>query len=297
MFAEGALRIEIHRGSQLTVVDVQYDRALIGSGAHCDVRLGPDEAAVEQLMVEVVSDDEVYVRTRTVEPVCLLNGAPFLEGRLAPTSMLEIGGLAICVQRAARHEGHGGGRKNKSSTGPVVQAAGLIGVAIGLYVVLSHESLRGSALTRVVEPPLGAVIEKQACPQSDRDAARSLAEQAQREADSLRERAPFCPGDGMSAIAIYERAAGCYEVAGDGASARAADAAASELHAAVADEIHLSHVRLERFLTEKKFDEAARQAQLLSDLLPNKSEPYALWLSAVKREGEMRATGATGRKK
>ena len=49
MFTEGALRIELHRGSKITALEIQAERALIGSGAHCDVRLAPDEAAIEQL--------------------------------------------------------------------------------------------------------------------------------------------------------------------------------------------------------------------------------------------------------
>src|ERR1700759_4935378 len=104
MFSEGALRIELHRGSKVSVLDVQYDRALIGSGAHCDVRLAPDEAANEQLVVELIGDDEVYAQAKSLDRPCLLNGAPFLEGRLLPTSMLELGSVAICVQRSAKHE-------------------------------------------------------------------------------------------------------------------------------------------------------------------------------------------------
>ena len=86
MYAQGGLRIELHRGNKLSVFEVHSDRALIGSGAHCDVRLAPDEAAVEHMLVQLV-DDDVMAETKALEPVCLLNGAPFLEGRLVPTSM------------------------------------------------------------------------------------------------------------------------------------------------------------------------------------------------------------------
>ena len=42
MLKESALRIELHRRSKLEVLELPTDRALVGSGAHCDVRLAPD---------------------------------------------------------------------------------------------------------------------------------------------------------------------------------------------------------------------------------------------------------------
>src|SRR5688572_25664833 len=99
MFSENALRIELHRRGAVQVLDVQADRALVGSGAHCDLRLSPDEAAVEQLTIEA-RDDEVYAKVRALEPACRLNGAPFLEGRLTPDSMLELSGVALRVTLA-----------------------------------------------------------------------------------------------------------------------------------------------------------------------------------------------------
>src|SRR5262245_4375694 len=138
MHNEAALRIEIHRGRELSVLEIQDERALIGSGAHCDLRLSPDEAAVEQLVIEAIGADEVYARTRALSPRCLLNGAPFLEGRLPPQSMLELGAVALCITRTARQEQvKRRSAPSNSATSPTVQAIGLLAVAFGFYYVLA----------------------------------------------------------------------------------------------------------------------------------------------------------------
>ncbi|MET0389020.1 MAG: hypothetical protein ABW321_23805 [Polyangiales bacterium] len=290
MFAEGALRIELHRGTKTHALEVQSDRVLIGSGAHCDVRLAPDEAAIEQLIVYLVGDDEVYAQTRTLEPPCFVNGAPFLEGRLGPTSMLELGAVGLSVQRVLRQDGETPKtQRSKSSTSPLIQALGLLGVGVGFYVVLGGgPAANGGGLPAAVSPPPMAATSSEPCPQPSAIAARALADQLALEAESKRERSPFYPGDGLAAVGLFERAASCYASAREPEAAHAAHAAALALREHVGSALHVGHVRLERFLAEGKHDEARHQAQLLADLVTDKAGPYARWLSAVKREGELR---------
>jgi len=285
MFSESALRIELRRGGKVTALEVQYDRALIGSGAHCDVRLAPDEAAVEQLLVETMGE-EVYVRTRTMDPPCLMNGAPFFEGRLLPTSLLEIGGLAIRIQRIERQDAKSA-NKRSSATPPLVQVLGLVVVAAGLYFVLHKAGPADSARARTVLPPPLAAAAKESCPQTDPAAALELADQTTVEAENKRERSPFYPSDALDAITLFERAASCYESARDTTRAREANDAAATLRESVNGDIHVAHVRLERFLAEQKSEEARAEARGLLSMMPSGS-PYAQWLSTVIREAELK---------
>jgi hypothetical protein len=292
MFAQGGLRIELHRGHKLSVFEVNYDRALIGSGAHCDVRLAPDEAAVEHLVVQLVGDDEVFAEAKALEPVCLLNGAPFLEGRLVATSLLELGGVALRVLRTNREE-PAAVRKagtSKSATSPAIQALGLLGVCLGLYVVLSKPGLGDAGVATGIEPPPLAASTPETCAEHDVRSAAALAAQAENEAESKHERAPFYPGAGAEAVAWYERAAGCYTTAGQPDRAAEAHTAAARLQSEIANEIHLRHVRLERYLTRGEYSEARHQATVLAELVVDKNGAYARWLSAVRREGELRAS-------
>ncbi len=287
MFTENALRIELHRRGVIQVLDVQADRALLGSGAHCDLRLGPDEAAVEQLTIEA-RDEQVYVTVHALEPACRLNGAPFLEGRLSPDSLLELGGVTLRVTLAELKDAARPANKPSSQTHPAVQALGLIGVAAGLYYVLDKPVEQESALMQAVSPPPLFAQAAQACPQRDAAAARSLAEQERADADSKAERAPFYPSDGLTAVHLYERAAACHEQAGDGEAAREARDAAELLKRRLGDELHVRHLRLERFIAQAKYDEVWRELQMVSEFVADKSHPYAHWLSAVKRELEVR---------
>jgi hypothetical protein len=293
MFTEGALRIEVHRAGRVVVLDLQSEQALVGSGAHCDVRLAPDEAAVEQLIIEAV-DEEVFARTRTLDPPCLLNGAPFLEGRLLPTSMLELGSVVIRASFAQREHATAK-RVSSSSTPPAVQAVGLLAVALGLYFMLHKPGMSESAMDAYAVDPPALASRAVSCPQSDPTAAGSLAELAFADAESKRERSPFFPGDGLTAIELFERAAACYERAARDGEARDAHKAASGLRAQLNDELHLRHVRLERFLAQDRYDDARREAELVSELVPDKQHEYAHWLSALKREGALRANRGSHR--
>lgn len=292
MYAQGGIRIELHRGNKHSVFDVHSDRALIGSGAHCDVRLAPDEAAIEHLVVQLVGDDEVIAESKAMDPVCLLNGAPFLEGRLLPTSMLELGGVALRVVRTEKEEKNAVRSKgnSNSATSPTVQVLGVLGVLVGLYVVLSKPSTIDSGIADEVEPPLLAATVAEPCSERDPHAAAAMAEQAEREAENQRERSPFFASAATEAVALFEQASGCYQSGGETARATETHAAASRLIADMRDQIHVRHVRLSRYLTQHNWADARQQALLLSELVVEKNGPYARWLSSVRREGEIRAS-------
>jgi hypothetical protein len=286
VFAESALRIELHRRGVMQVLEVQADRALVGSGAHCDLRLAPDEAAIEQLTIEA-RDEEVYATVRALEPACRLNGAPFLEGRLTPDSLLELSGVALRVTLTELKQQKAPSARKGSETHPAVQVLGLVAVAAGLYYVLDKPAVTPSVLANSVNPPALFAGAPPACPQSDVEAARSLAEQELADADSKAERAPFYPGDGIAAVHLYERAAACHERAQNHGLASEARAAAKVLKQRLADELHVHHLRLERLLTQKKYADGSRELRLVADFVEDPAHPYAHWLSAVKRELEI----------
>jgi hypothetical protein len=52
----------------------------------------------------------------------------------------------------------------------------------------------------------------------------------------------------------------------------------------LSDQFHVRHVRLERFLSVKKYDAAQREVRVLQDFLNRREGPYAQWLAAVQRE-------------
>jgi hypothetical protein len=282
MFSTHALRIEVHRGGRVSTLELQEEGAMIGSGSHCDVRLAPDEAAVEQLFIEVVGED-VFARVKALKPPCRVNGAPFLEGKLGQSAMLEIGAVAIRAQIIGRTDGITVAKgETKSSTSPAVQALGLVGVALGLYAVLNHNRSEGIALA-AINPPGVRETPAQDCPKADPQAALALGEQLRTGAGTKRERAPFHPGDALDGAMLYERAAACFALGGAlEASAHAHDAA-RDLQVQVADQVRLAHVRIERSLEQKNYESARRNAEFALALVPESDQRYCDWLLSVKR--------------
>jgi hypothetical protein len=293
MLKESALKIELHRRGKVELLELQTDRALVGSGAHCDVRLAPDEAAVEQLAVES-RDDEVFVRVYAFDPPCRLNGAPFLEGRLSPDALIEFGPVALCVRLTELSQGARPAEKTASGTHPAVQALALVALAFGFYFVLNRMPAPDSALSSAEQPPALFTAQPPGCPQADLEAARSLAEQDHQDADNRRERSPFYPRDGLSAVPLYERATACYERAGEHEAARETREAAKSLKQRMADEFHVRQVRIERFIAQEKLDALRHEVLLTAEFVQDKSHPYAHWLSALAREADVR-TQARGR--
>jgi hypothetical protein len=289
-----ALRIDLHRGGKVRVLDIQADRALVGSGGHCEVRLGPDEAAVEQLLLEA-RDEEVFLKVLSLDPPCRLNGAPILEGRLSPDSMLELGSVALCVRLAALNQTAGSEKKKSAEMPTALRAVALLAIGVGLYFVLQDAPDAPSALNAAATPPALFAHPAVECPQSDADSARSLADQLHADAENKRERSPFYPRDGLLAVPLYARAAACYTRAQLTREAQESERAAQTLEQRMVDEFHVRRVRIERFISLEKYAAVGREARLALEFLQDKSVPYAQWLSAVAREADLRTSAKGGK--
>jgi hypothetical protein len=289
MFSTRALRIEVRRGDQLMVLEVQEEGALIGSGSHCDVRLAPDESAVEQMYVEIVGDD-VYARVKAINPPVRVNGAPFLEGKVAGSAMIEIGVVAIRATVIGRKDGTTTAKERKATTSPAMQALGLVAVGLGLYAVLTDPPNQGLALA-AINPPGVRALPEQSCPQKEPQAARALAEQLRTEAEIKRERAPFYPGDALDGAGLYARAASCFTLVGDAEGSEQAQRAGLALQEQVADQVRLAHVRIERSLEQKNYESARRNAEFALALVPQSDDRYGQWLLSVKRASALQEKG------
>jgi hypothetical protein len=84
------------------VLIVDAERARVGSGAACEVRLPPEDAAAEQLWLEA-RDGLAFAEARAAAPPVLLDGAPFSAGLLAPAAVLAIGRVRLRVRVVERH--------------------------------------------------------------------------------------------------------------------------------------------------------------------------------------------------
>jgi hypothetical protein len=286
---QSALRIELIRAERSERFEVHGGRALLGSGSHCDVRIGPDEGAAEQIAFEL-RGRHVLARTRSALPICSINGVPFAEQRLEDGALIQIGELAIRVARVEPGLA-AGKRKDQAILPPQLQALALIGLAIAFYQVLQpapEQSMLGTA----VHMPALFPPQQASCPAAAPDAAAALALQLQLAADTKRERSPFRAGEGVAAVELYRQAAACLTRAGADRAARETSAVADSLAQRLGDELRVRQVRLERFLALARYDAAQREIHVLRSFMRDRSDPYTQWLAAVQREIDTRFASA-----
>src|SRR5512146_932468 len=81
-------------GADRLVVD--SDRVLIGSGAHCEIRLPADQAAVEHVLVTAFSEG-VHLKAQALDPQPTINGSAFVQTPFPAGSILGVGQVEIQI--------------------------------------------------------------------------------------------------------------------------------------------------------------------------------------------------------
>lgn len=275
------LKLWVTFGAQNLVYEVPGGALLIGSDSHCDVRLLSEDAAPEQLRIEL-RQGVIHVHSLAPAHPCTLDGRPFEGGVWPSDSVLAIGQVQLraeLVQAAGRRRG---GRSAGSSALPL--RLGMLG-AIGffLYVGLSQQQAP-NLFEQTVEPPELFPDSARGCSAAGEEAADFRAARLLREAQLKAERSPFYARDGVLAVAGFEEAAACFERVARAREAKAAKRSAELLRGALQNDFHVRQVRLERLLNRQKYESAAHEVRELQTYLANQSGAYAQWLAAVQRE-------------
>ncbi|HEY2513907.1 MAG TPA: FHA domain-containing protein [Polyangiaceae bacterium] len=282
------IRFEIrHPDGRKEVANVDGERALIGSGAHCDIRLPLDQAANEHVAVEVVGET-ARVESRAMEPPATVNGMPFTNMPVAPDVPLKIGQTRIFI--ALGEVGIEGApilKKKTEETSPFMKVLGVLVLVCGAYMVLVPEqSAEAPAPTQLVDPFLATPT---VCPQKAPDQALSFAMEKFDLAQGKRERSPFSPKEGVQAVQLYELAKVCFQQAGDNGQAAEAATATQQLRDAILLDFRTRRVRLEHLLALGDNELAKTDIIALHSLTDGKQGKYVEWLNA--RYQEMRQRG------
>jgi hypothetical protein len=279
------IAISVERRKKLEHYELIAGDIRVGSAAHCDVRLAPDEAAAEQLSIEACATG---VRVRNLDPEARealparLDGAPLGEAVVSEGATIELGPVLLTLQLLAAAEPPKDA--GKSLLRRVRQAASLIGVGVSYYLVL-HQEPRASAFDRALTPPqLFAALSQTSCRYADPPTAEALADQQLRAADGKRERSPYSMEDGIQAVPLYAEAAACYRTAGKSEPAAESLGAAQALAGQLQDDLHAHQVRLEWALGRKRYETAAQELVALRALTAGRNDAHAQWLAALARE-------------
>jgi hypothetical protein len=279
--AEQGLRFWIERaGVPAEELEVDAPRALVGSGAHCEVRLGVHEAASEQLLVRCTR--------RGLEAQCcgapaatLIDGAPFVRGAVPDGTRFTLGDCRVRVERIARVGTRAGSRAPGTARLPVL----VLGAAslAALVALLLEPGAGGSMAPPPRTPALWEPSAAQRCARSDSDQARELGQMHWQAALMKQERSPYHLEDGMTAVGLFQRAQACFAQARDDASAARAEREFERLLRELEADYHRRRVLLERAIEQSDWRTAAREARALQRLLGERHPDYTGWLSNVER--------------
>lgn len=264
---------------------IDAERVLIGSGAHCEIRLPVDQAAMEHVSVSM-GPASALVEARAFEPPPTINGSPFQRAQLLPDAVLGINQvqMTVSVIEVATKEGLVQRKQEKTSPATYVLAA--IAIPLSLYVILSDSGSSGPEPAPTETPALwGDPIT--ACPQSGNQAL-ALANDQRVLGVARRERRPFHVQDGVKAVPAFETAAACYEAAGKQRDARETSEAAKSLREDVDEDYRTHRVRLEHALSVSDWPTVQIEVRVLMAFLEGQQGEYVTWLSNLDRKLQLK---------
>jgi len=269
----------------LQTLELAADSALVGSAAHCDIRLPSEDVAPEQLLVQT-DGNSVFAAIRSAEPPVWLGASVFTQGYLPTGSCLRLGGIElelVPLQNVA------GGSQSGFETSSKLPRCALGGLALlVLTVALAGRGGADSDVAAVVEPPpLWSPITPPVCAERDQVAANASAESQRKRAEASRERSAFSPRDGVAAVTWFEGSAACFQTAGNSNQARQQGEAARQLQRMLNASFHLHGVRLERALKAQQREQTRTEIATLLSFVEGHGGEYAQWLVTLDRQFQL----------
>lgn len=273
------IRFEVrHPDGRRERLVVQAARATIGAGAHCDVRLAIDQAAVEHVVVEVV-DDGLRFQGIATTPHATIDGVP-LGVRVVPQwGLLKVGDTQIHAARAPREAA---AKQGTSRATMLVR----VGCALAVPAVLAMflVAKKGGKEGKPIELPALFAVGHVECPRVESSEARVVGDDQRSIGDAARERSPFEPREAITAVKAYAVAAACYRLANDQDAATEVEVASRELEEATLLDARARRLRLERSLAMKDIELANSDVVVLKRLTEGYQGPFVAWLGGVERQ-------------
>ena len=276
------LRFEIrHPDGRAESLVADTDRAMIGSGAHCEIRVPSEHASVEHVVISLVGG-AVCATARALDIPPTLNGVPFIEAVVLPESILGVGGIQIRVSAAQIADNPNIIKKKTQKTNPIVYLLGLFMVPLAGFIFAYEDTPEFVLNTPADVTPLWNEPGSQ-CKVRDPSEALNFAALQQVSAEAKRERHPFHVQDGVVAVPLFEMASACYAAGGAADAAAEAQAAARGLRAKIDAQYRAHQVKLEHSLVVGDYGTAAREVKMLRAMTEGKRGAYVLWLSDMER--------------
>jgi hypothetical protein len=275
-----------HPDGRAEVLTVDSDRVLIGSGAHCEIRLPGEQAAVEHVEVTMTAGG-AYAQARALDRLPTINGVEFMQTPVLDSAVLGIGAVQIQVSVVQIEDNPNVIKKKTEKTSPLTYVLALVAAPLALYVIFADEGSSSTKKMPAEKPELWTEAVK-TCPVQAQDQAGALASEKWVLAEGKAERRPFRVQDGVQAVPLYETAAACFRTAGDEERAKSAGDSATTLREKVNEDYRAHQVRLEHALSVNDLPMAHREVKILIAFTEGQPGPYVEWLSNVDRQLQLK---------
>jgi len=297
------LRFQIrHPNGQVEQLQVEAERVLIGSGAHCEIRLPIDQAASESVRVQG-GPGGVYAEALSFDPPPTINNTPFSQAPLQPESILGVGKVQIYVSFGAEGGGAAVVAKKEQKSNPVLLVLCTLAILGGSYFFIFDTGDQRTSTQPKEVPDLWDAPITTCPPTGSAEQAIAIARDKENVADARRERRPFHVQDGVAAVPLYETAAACFRQGGDQASSAESWNEAVKLRKEMFDDYRTHRVRLEHALSVLRHQvppttpavgpsaaeiTARKEVKTLLAFLEGRQGDYITWLSNLDRELKLR---------
>lgn len=272
---------------------VDSDRVLIGSGAHCEIRLPATEAAVEHVLVTFLGGG-VFATARALSPPPTINGSPFTQAPLLAESTLGVGQVEMSIGVVEVAENAIVIKKKQEATSPMTYVLAAIAIPLSLYILLDDPPPDNGAKDKPKDVPSLWAAAAPACPQKAPDQALALAREKRVLAEAKRERSPFHVQDGVGAVPLFRTAAACYKYAEDLGASRLMDTSADKLQKSLEEDYRAHQMRLEHAIEVRDLRTAQKEVKVLLAMLQGQTGPYVTWLSNLNRRLQLKLGKVAG---
>jgi hypothetical protein len=280
----GVIQFDIrHPNGQREAIVVEGERAIVGSGAHCDVRLPIDQAAYEHVLIEVIGGS-VRAEAKAAHPPATINNMPLEASAVAPDSVLGVGRVSLFVAFVsdATVGPQVAGAPQKKESKPAVQLGLIAAFGVAAFVMLQNDEVK------IAEPPSETPVlfteASPPCPRTDPIQAVAFGQEQMDLAHGKRERMPFSVSDGVVAVDLYGTAESCFKRGG--AETDAADAADARrtLKEHLSNDFRARRMRLDYTLRVKDYELARNDVGVLLAMTQSKKGPYVEWLTTTQKQ-------------
>jgi hypothetical protein len=287
------IRFQIqHSHGQVETIHIEGERALLGSGAHCDIRLPIDQSRVEHLRVEL-GPAGVFATALAFDPPPMLNNVPITQTPVPHDAVITIGQTQIQISVVdAQVAGAKSKAEKRSSPLTLILGVGIVGLLA--YTVLG-QSDDTEAVDMVAAPELWPAGAAPACPQPPGANAVAFGRDKLALAEAAQERRPFFVADGVKAVSLFETASVCLRGGTSEASSKYAAESAAYLRQDINRDYRKYQVRLARHLDTEEWAAARRDVHQLLELTANlPNNPYRRSLMDRNHDLDLKAGAGVG---